>query len=698
MRLVYRPDIDGLRAIAVLAVLFFHTDIPGFGGGFVGVDIFFVISGFLITSILLKDFEDGDFSIARFYERRIRRIFPALFPVMAFTLVVSAFLFDASIFRDYGKSVTMTTLFSSNVLFRRQSGYFDLPSLQKPLLHTWSLSVEEQFYILFPLTLLLVKRFLKKRYLPWLLVIAGISLTVSIFGVYKRPTSAFYLVQYRAWELMAGAIVAMEGLPVPSSTRLKNLLSISGIALLIYSIGFYTETMVFPGYNALVPVIGAGLIIYSGKGSGTTIVAKLLELRPLVFIGLISYSLYLWHWPMVVFCRYLSLEPLSEWESIGIIAVSLLMGVVSWKYIEQPFRGNQSLIPDRKRLFALSLVVMIVASGIGQVIYLNRGLPIRHAWFYPGMTSHLQKVQQDPEWDKYGEWEKGTEHIHDGLMPHRVGADNIEPTVALWGDSHARALIPAIDEQSKRHGVSCYIITRISSPALLGVDIIVSKHDNSVDESKFSDDVLRFLKDHPKVKTVILSGRWPVYANGDHAVHEDPLECTLKDTYGRGTVKRQNAEVFRIALARTVNYLCATGHRVILVSDVPEVGYDVPRYYSLRTRFPMLNAGIDIRPSLAGYTERNRKVRAVFDELSALSGVTVAHPEKMLFDSEGRGMIMVGQELLYRDDDHLSTYGAHFVAPAFNEAFFNIARPWLSSQTRGDRAFLAGKTANPLVP
>ncbi|ANT64619.1 acyltransferase family protein [Prosthecochloris sp. CIB 2401] len=268
MPLKYRADIDGLRAIAVLAVLFFHTGVPGFSGGFVGVDIFFVISGFLITSIILKDIKEEKFSIARFYERRIRRIFPALFPVIAFTLVVGAFIFDATAFKELGQSITATTIFSSNILFWLKAGYFDTASLQKPLLHTWSLAVEEQFYIFFPLALVFINRFLNGRYLCWIIVASTLSLVASIYGVYHYPSPTFYLVHTRAWELLLGSILALGVLPSPTSSFLRNILSIAGLGLIVYSVGFYTEATLFPGYNAIAPVMGAWLIIYSNRGGG----------------------------------------------------------------------------------------------------------------------------------------------------------------------------------------------------------------------------------------------------------------------------------------------------------------------------------------------------------------------------------------------------------------------------------------------
>ena len=290
MVIKYRPDIDGLRAIAVLSVIFFHTGISGFSGGFVGVDVFFVISGYLITSIILKDIKSGEFSIARFYERRIRRIFPPLFTVITFTVVVSAFLFDSNSFESFGRSITATTFFCSNVLFWKESGYFDASSITKPLLHTWSLAVEEQFYIFFPLLLIGITRFSKNRYLQWIVGISLVSLMMSIIGVYTHQVITFYLLPTRAWELLFGSFLSLEVIPKLESNVQRNLVSFIGLSLIIFSICFYTESTLFPGVAALAPVLGASFIIHSGKG-GASIVKKLLSYKPIVYIGLISYSL-----------------------------------------------------------------------------------------------------------------------------------------------------------------------------------------------------------------------------------------------------------------------------------------------------------------------------------------------------------------------------------------------------------------------
>ena len=268
MPLQYRPDIDGLRALAVMVVILFHADIPGFSGGFVGVDIFFVISGFLITSIILKEINADNFSISRFYERRVRRIFPALFFVLAFTLIASYIIFYYKDFEAFGESLIATTLFASNILFWSQSGYFDTVATTKPLLHTWSLAVEEQFYIFFPLLLVAINRVSKSRYFGWLLCISLCSFFASIYGIYNHPVATFYLVPTRAWELLFGSLFAIGVIPELQSNFHRNILSILGLGFIAFSVFVYTELTLFPGVAALAPVMGAGMIIYSGTGGG----------------------------------------------------------------------------------------------------------------------------------------------------------------------------------------------------------------------------------------------------------------------------------------------------------------------------------------------------------------------------------------------------------------------------------------------
>lgn len=649
MHLKYRPDIDGLRAIAVLSVIFFHTGVPGFSGGFVGVDIFFVISGFLITSIILKDIQEKKFSIANFYERRIRRIFPALFPVIGFSFVVGAYLFDADAFKSLGKSITATTLFSSNILFWRESGYFAAPSLEKPLLHTWSLAVEEQFYIIFPLVLVFIHRYLKSRYFTWILIAMTLSFGASVYGIYHYAGATFYLVPTRAWELLIGSILAFGVLPEPSSAWLRNVLSILGLGFIIYSVGFYTEATLFPGPNAITPVLGAWLIIYSNKADEKVIVNKLLSVRPLVFIGLISYSLYLWHWPFVAFAKYLMFRPFNGYETAGIILTSLAVSTLSWKYIEQPFRGKQMLLQNRKRLFAFSGALMIVASCIGGVIYIHDGCVFR------------PRIER--KWYSPDQW--------NGALPPKIGCMTVKPSFVIWGDSHAEALAPALIDQANKNSKSGFIITGGGTTPLLGVEktyVTASSPLANINLRQFSERTLDFIKVHPEITHVILISRWIQNASGHEYKLEEPFTATLKNTAGGGG--KSNAQILKVGLARTVHAILAMNRKVILVCDVPEIGYDVVRFYLVQSRFPLMSNKLDIQPpSIAEYNERQKDILLMLAELAKLQDVTLIHPESRMFDEKGVCRIIVDGKLLYCDDDHLSSFGAHYVAPVFDRVF-----------------------------
>ncbi|NTW88883.1 MAG: acyltransferase [Desulfobulbaceae bacterium] len=670
MSLKYRPDIDGLRAIAVLVVIFFHTGVPGFSGGFVGVDIFFVISGFLITSIILKDIKEEKFSIALFYERRIRRIFPALFPVIAVTLAIATCLFDAKIFKDFGHSITATTLFSSNILFCQESGYFAAPSLQKPLLHTWSLAVEEQFYIFFPLALIFIHRYLKSRYLLWILIAISLSLGASIYGVYHYPGVTFYFVPPRAWELLAGSLLALGVIPNVSSLWLKNIFAVVGVGLITYSVCTYTEATTFPGHNAMPPVIGASLIIYSNMDGKGSVFSRLISLTRLGFIGLISYSLYLWHWPFVAFAKYLMFRPFNGYESAGIIIATLVISTLSWKYIEQPFRGKQMLLPERQSLFYAAGVLMIVFSGIGGVIHLFNGMGYRIERLYPGTNATMQKLKQDTLGVEHAKWDIITKKIGQGAIPPVVGARDTTPSFALIGDSHARALIPMLTQEALKKGISGYIMTSNDHPPLLGIDQISEGYDQHLNRTNNA--LVQFIEQHKNVKTVFLAARWARYTKGVQYGSEDAFTIHLKESSSGKNSFRTNALLVQEGLSRMVAKLLDMKCRVILVTAVPEIGNEVPRIISLHTRFPMLVNMDELLPTFKKYNERQLEVQRILSGLAQLQGVTLIHPESRMFDEKGKVRIMADGEMLYNDDDHLSTAGALYVAPVFEEVFKEI--------------------------
>ena len=320
----YRPDIDGLRAIAVLAVLFYHVRTGAVHGGFVGVDVFFVISGYLITGIIHNDVVAGRFSIRRFYDRRIRRIFPALFAVLFATTVAGAAFLLPSEFATYANSLAATTLFASNIYFAAHAGYFAPGALNTPLLHTWSLAVEEQFYLLFPIALALAYKYFPKRLRLTVALCCILSFVVSAYGVAIDPQRTFFSSLARAWELLLGSLLALNAFPQVRSAAVKEAAATLGIVAIVACAIFYSDATPFPGISALIPTAGTALIIWSGVNTVTRVTA-LLSLRPVVFVGLISYSLYLWHWPMIVFTRLAIDHGLSKADKLFVICASLAL-------------------------------------------------------------------------------------------------------------------------------------------------------------------------------------------------------------------------------------------------------------------------------------------------------------------------------------------------------------------------------------
>lgn len=387
----YRKDIDGLRALAVLPVILFHAHIFGFSGGFVGVDVFFVISGYLITTIILTEKQKNQFSLVRFYERRVRRIAPALFFIMFTTFIASSFWLNPDHFVDFSESLIAVSLFSSNILFWQESGYWGAENELKPLLHTWSLAVEEQYYVLFPLAVSLFWRYGIKVNFIILLLAALASLILSHTLAYTNPTSNFFLLPTRGWELAAGGIIAYYCLyfrtPTPSGhqNKLSEFFSFLGVGLIFYSILTFDSATPFPSLYALFPTIGAALIILHSNESN--VVGKVLSSKPFVGIGLISYSAYLWHQPIFALLRHMSLGKPSPAVFLLGSSLSLILAYVTWKFIEEPIRRNSTF--SRKTIFSFFFIGSLLFIVLGLIGIKLSGFPGR----YPEAIADIARMQ-----------------------------------------------------------------------------------------------------------------------------------------------------------------------------------------------------------------------------------------------------------------------------------------------------------------
>lgn len=391
-KLKYRPEIDGLRAVAVLAVILFHADVPGMSGGYVGVDVFFVLSGYLITGILLRELDAGQFSIASFYERRIRRILPALFLVLVVCIPVGWFLMNPYAFWRFGQGLVAVTLFSSNILYWQTTNYFT-EKMGNPLLHTWSLGVEEQFYLFFPLLLMLVWRF-GRKWLWWAIgFIALASLAISQVSVASGAVvAAYYLAPSRAFELMVGSMVAMAAFQerIPELPRYWNgFLGWAGLAAILWGVGMFTEETPFPGLHALIPTLGTAAMLAFVRVEDT--LGRLLSMKLMVTVGLVSYSAYLWHQPIFAFVHIAGFRP-GSLVSVALGLASVVLAWLSWRYVEGPFRDRQRM--SRRTIFRWAAISSGLMIAIGVFIMVTHGVSGRFTddevkwWQYTDIRKH----------------------------------------------------------------------------------------------------------------------------------------------------------------------------------------------------------------------------------------------------------------------------------------------------------------------
>jgi peptidoglycan/LPS O-acetylase OafA/YrhL len=558
----YRPDIDGLRAIAVLSVLLFHAGVGSLSGGYVGVDVFFVISGFLITTIIVREIEAGEFSIVTFYERRIRRIYPALYVTLALVLLAAFLLYPPEDLKQASETVIAAALFVSNMLFWSQAGYFDKPSTLKPLLHTWSLAVEEQFYIVFPWLVFLLMRFARKWYKAVLGGLAAISFLLSVYSMNTAPSAAFYFFYLRAWELLMGGLLALRVLPALANSTSRNVLSSAGLGMILASVLVYTEATSFPGWAALLPTLGTALVIYSGIDGGAW-AGKALSLPPLVFIGKISYSLYLWHWPVVIFGRYYSIRMPTWRDILAWVAASCILASLSWKYVEHPFRSKAFL--RRPKIFLFAGGVMALAMGMAGLILFNHGGSRRIS-----SQEHALLSGADPQWTQWLKCNNSAVVSPNSLVVCDIQSTGTSPSFLLWGDSHAIALATAVELSAGKSHSSGRLIARSACPPLLGVERVGQK-----DCAGYNDAVVQYIEAHPDAETIILGARWALSASGKRFKDVDQPEVTLVDV-ASPAASGGNAAIVAAGLQRTVKRLTELQRKVVIVLSVPEIRYDVP--------------------------------------------------------------------------------------------------------------------------
>lgn len=572
--LTYRPDIDGLRALAVFAVIFNHAGFPMFSGGFAGVDVFFVISGFLITRILADEIGEGRFSLLRFYERRVRRIAPALILVMAVSIPFAWFTMLPEEFRDFGQSLVAVNLFVSNLFFLGESGYFDGAAEYKPFLHTWSLAVEEQFYVLFPLILFAVWRYARRYMITVFASLALISLIWAEYNWRHDPDATFYLLTSRAWELLAGSLLALtlrhripEGQPrlsqavrILSLAPVKQGLSGLGLIMIIAPVLMIEHFIPWPGLLTLIPVMGAVMVIaFSGQG---TLSYAVLSHPVMVGIGLISYSAYLWHQPVFVFARLLSPDGVSPAGYIALIILSLGLAYLTWRFVERPFRTGRLI--SLKPVFIGAGVSAAVLIAFGLSLHITHGVPQR-------LSTEERMISAGNEYTSpYGK--DCLNRIPTSFDSYCQFGDISGRTVAVVGDSMSTEVSWKLAEHLSDQPIGMQQFTWTGCPPFAGL----IRRDDPEPCAQFHAKARDYILSSETIDTVVIISNWTDYFSCPQA--RQCYTSNDRPELVRGRREAERAAAIAQVMDREVDAYLKAGKTIILVYPIPQMSHHVPRY------------------------------------------------------------------------------------------------------------------------
>jgi peptidoglycan/LPS O-acetylase OafA/YrhL len=674
--LQYRPEIDGLRAVAVLMVVAYHAMPSLVPGGFVGVDVFFVISGFLITRIIAADVAAGTFTFTDFYLRRCRRILPALSLVLLATWALGFALLTAYEFKGLGRHVVAGATFSSNILLWTETGYFDGPASSKPLLHLWSLGVEEQYYFLWPLAVAVLLARPRTWSLAAVAVIAAVSLSIGLLTTVTSPGAAFYLLPARFWELLAGAMLALAGGNGLAALRWpgREFAAAAGLGVIAASALLMDSTMPFPGWRAMVPVAGALLVLAVGDTSWIN--RQLLSMRPMVFIGLISYPLYLWHWPLLslfaVIKDDLALEPGHvKWVRLALVGVSMVLAALTYYLLERPaqalVRRYSGSRPAKVRAIAALVSILLSVGAIGGVTVASQGMAFRHEVLDPAsydrQSRELTLEYFNDFLDRFPACTGPYADLPGNLWCHQTDADR--PSVAVIGDSHARALFPGFAQAERDLNARRTLLAARCATLL---DVTVIDQPECLESNRL---LLTALAADTAIDTVVLASRGPLYTTGRGFGAIEAGIGKAMQSASRAAAGASRPAMFLDGYSAAVATLIAAGKQVVFVVNVPELGFTPQECLASR---PFKSGGLR-RPCavrLADVEARQLEYRQVVASLAE------RHPGLRVFDAQS---VLCDGELcyaerqgsfIYNDSNHLGVDGsrlvgqalARFVAPA----------------------------------
>lgn len=635
----YRREIDGLRAVAVLPVILFHAGFELFSGGFVGVDVFFVISGFLITNIILAEMEQGRFSIINFYERRARRIVPVLFLVMMLCVPAAWYLLLPSDLTDFAESLIAVPLFSSNILFWRETGYWGAVNELKPLLHTWSLAVEEQYYVLFPLFLMLLWRFSKRWVFGAFLFIVVFSLLLAEWAAYHQPSANFFLLPTRAWELGVGACIAFyfvfkkDVLRLAVSNRvIDETAGLIGIAMILFAVFGFDATTPFPSFYALLPTVGTGLIIlFSSKN---TLVGRLLGHKWLVGIGLLSYSAYLWHQPLFAFARNAALHEPTPTIFAVLTMVTLGLAYLSWRFVEAPFRKKDLF--SRRFIFIFTLVGSIILIGLGVLGRASEQVDVRRISDGQLLRDIEAKTRINPGFSKHCD-EKFT------LSVDCRTDDN--PEILLWGDSYAMHMAPAI--VASNPNVKLIQMTKSACAPFSDVARVTSPQYPVAWGKRclaFNKEVMTWLESS-SVDYVVMSSPFGAYVTQDAELLSSS-----------GDILKTNVDVAVDEFIKTLRKIEALGKTPVIISPPPANGRNLGKCL---VRAEFFNISKDICNFSYGKLTNLRQTVYRFLDHIAREYRVIRLDDYLCQDA--MCMTYIDDEFIYRDGGHLSVGGAKLI-------------------------------------
>ena len=649
----YRSDIDGLRAVAVAEVVLFHAEVPGFGGGYVGVDVFFVISGYLITQLLAGSAAPtGRLRLRDFYLRRTRRIFPALCVTSLTVALAGIAILLPWDFARFGSYLAATSVLGANIAaWREGGGYFQSHMARVPITHLWSIAIEEQFYLVYPITFWLICKYLPRYRTSALIALAVPSFAVCVWGSYHAPAANYLLASSRGWELLLGGALATSLQRPPTPRLLNELLAMGALLTLGLACCLYGAGTPYPGVYALAPCAASALLIYIGRQQ-MTVAGKLLSARPLVFTGLISYSLYLWHFPALVLYRYYNIRDIGAFALVLLIGCIYAVAAASWKWIELPIR-TRAFLPSNRRFLMTALLVNMVMCSVGIALWKSDGLPWR---FPPDARARGGKWLLDKDFlsnDALSRCvNRPLDQIASGGLCSFGPRDDSAVRAVVWGDSHALVLLDVYRTLATSYHLRLYFAVRYACQPLLGITSRAKDERTRIGCAGFNAAVAQAVRRlDPRV--LILNGRW---IDADTDLIPEP-NGGAESNFSRG-------------LLETLRQTGSINRSVCVVLDVPTFKYSLPNAVAMARKRGIAEDFLKLsrRQALQQYREPERDIHAL-EQRGMLRSVDpkdlLCPGDSCLYESDGN--------LLYQDADHLSSAGAEFVSSAIEGCFRDIA-------------------------